>query len=182
MARKETVSAVAERVAAALHAPELMPGGMAAAAIRWAARQKFEPDREEEAAAEILHFGETVTKLLLGCDYREVLRQIAHFKRRIRECSAGGPAPERSQLERLATVLQDGAGYNGFEIEAIGLVLKPGETIGPFDSREIQIGDRVWDRAELRQRMRPQSWTNDESWNGQFPDIPNEGGRRFNVN
>jgi hypothetical protein len=64
------------------------------------------------------------------------------------------------------------SGYSGGEIDIIRAMCQGGKKIEPgFDADHIVVAGRRFSRFELREAGRPQSWTNRESWHGQFPPL-----------
>jgi hypothetical protein len=79
-------------------------------------------------------------------------------------------APVRiDEVSRLGKALE--SVFSGAEIDIVRMLCARGAKIEAFDAENIVIGGRRFSRFELREAGRPQSWTNRESWHGQFPPL-----------
>jgi hypothetical protein len=69
------------------------------------------------------------------------------------------------ELELLAT------GFSSGEIDIVRSLCKDGGKVTGFTPEGNTIAGRHYTRYQLRDAGRPQSWTNIESWHGQFPPL-----------
>ena len=95
------------------------------------------------------------------------LREILGVKR----AAALREALHEPTVMDLAPVLC-AAGWVIDEIEFLAREVKPDEAIKRWDAWSVTTSKRVIDRAELRSKNRPGSWTRVDTWEASFPRIP----------
>jgi hypothetical protein len=58
------------------------------------------------------------------------------------------------------------------EVEFLQREMTPGETIRSFDAWGVTTNKRTIDRAALRSKSRPGTWSREDTWLAQFPGLP----------
>jgi hypothetical protein len=81
------------------------------------------------------------------------------------------PTTPGAEMERVKLGLAN-LGYNDIERDSIRFLLEPGEVIEHFDPWSISTNRRMITRESIRPLLRPASWTRIETWDSQFPKIP----------
>jgi hypothetical protein len=79
---------------------------------------------------------------------------------------------EPKLTERMSEFIR--AGWVTQEVEFLDAEWRSGEVLARFDSWEVVTNQRAIDRADLRARYRPESWTRLDTWEAQFPRINNQ--------
>jgi hypothetical protein len=114
----------------------------------------------------------------------DVKRAIDALRRAANENSAelaeilgGRRATELARVLREPTVMElasafCNAGWVTSEVEFLAREVRPDEAIKSWDAWSVTTRERVIDRAELRSKNRPRSWTRIDTWEASFPSIP----------
>ena len=127
------------------------------------------PDTRSGRETYAKNCAEIWTNFLRGLFGAEILR-LQQYLRTVEN----SPRDEHSEIAARADVFRRAAaaGWGSNEVEAYASVLEPGEVFAQFAwDRCVTSKGRSLDRRELRARVRPATWTNDLSWENQFPKI-----------
>jgi len=106
----------------------------------------------------------------------ELLRRSA-ISAELTEILGGKRATELANVLREPTVMElapalHAAGWATDEIEFLAREMRPGEALKKWDVWSVTTSERVIDRAVLRSKHRPGSWTRVDTWEASFPPIP----------
>jgi len=125
---------------------------------------------EQNAGAVVSLYRETTRRIashLSNFDYKSIPQDLETLAQRARELQHLPPKPD--EIERIEKTARD-LGWTGAEIDIVRVLLKPGETIGKFDERTMEIGSRTWGRYDIREAGRP-VWMDREKYLKEFPAI-----------
>ena len=84
-----------------------------------------------------------------------------------RQHGALRPITPDSEVKRVAATLT-AYQYNALELDALRVMLAPGERVQDVGWWAIKTGDRSISRSELRAFLRPATWRRDDTWAQQF--------------
>jgi hypothetical protein len=154
----------------------LKPLNPADLAITWA-ENEVKNSGQDDSNPDVMRLVETYAtrceQFLWVGDLPAVYAEVTRLQRGLRTI-ANPPRDEIGELaERQSLFLRATreAGWNSIEVE-LAIAATSGERLGAFEWNRVATSTgRVLDRAELRAKGRPITWTNDITWEAQFPRI-----------
>ena len=152
----------------ALDDDRLTPEGAVRCALAEIKTMTFAPEREETMRVELRNFSPIVRELRGKCDALALKREAQRLVTVARKLAGPIEAPRPGdEIAAWALRMQD-HGWLSVECDLLERDLKPGERIESFTADDVTTDQRTVTLVDLRARLRPASWTNLDSWNGQF--------------
>jgi len=137
-------------------------------------RDSFPPERAAEAERVARQFVSDAHDLLCRDDRQSAQNLIGEFAQQMTRLSRLAPAPTPDgEISRVWRTLLNPLQWNELEIDFLRAWLKPGERLTLFDRWSAQTDTgRKTTREQLREAMRPRTWTRRDTWDRQFGPIP----------
>ena len=120
-------------------------------------------------------FRQRAQELLDRLDYQGIWPLLNEMGLEHRRLTQPPPLPmPATEMDRIGNVLvariaDGGCAWSPLEADWLAAWLKPGERVLEYNWAGAKTSTgRVFDRAEMREKMRPGSWTRLDTWNRQF--------------